>query len=88
MPHQFTSFKNALTVTQVRVIHFFNRGSDWYNKYYKIKYLFKLQLVLFAPDTDIVTCFIQNHNNLVTSFVQNKYKRKINIYKVKKKKYI
>lgn len=41
---------------------------------------------LFAPDTDNVTCFIQNHNNLVTSFVQNKYKRKINIYKVKKKK--
>jgi len=40
---------------------------------------------LLAPDTDNVTCFIQNHNNLVTSFVQNKYKQKINIYKVKKK---
>lgn len=40
--------------------------------------------VLFAPDTDNVTCFIQNHNNLVTSFVQNKYKQKINNYKKKK----
>lgn len=47
---------------------------------------FHVTINLFVPDTDNVTCFIQNHNNLVTNFVQNKYKRKKNIYKVKKKK--
>lgn len=66
-------------------INFFNQGSSWYGEKFKYKHVFKLQLVLFAPDIDNVTCFIQNHNNLVTSFVQNKYKQKINIYKVKKK---
>lgn len=38
--------------------------------------IFHVTISLFAPDTDNVTCFIQNHNNLVTNFVQNKYIRK------------